>query len=515
MGKRSPSPPSPAESANAQAQANRINQITPFGNLTFSGPNRNTATTTLSGGLRNILDQQLTAQREAATRANQLGNVVLGQTGRPNIPGSVNYSGPGTSGLLDALKSFGGELNSLPGVTGTRGVLNAERAFSSGLGALGGVPEFTDPTQGAIRRQRQRFNVGLSRLGEVPEFNDPTGDALARALTQFNTEVGELGDLPEFQTTAFDRERIEDAVFDRGRRLLDPVQEQQREQLQSRLANQGLPQAGGAYNDEFNRLGQQQDLALADLADRAILLGGQESDRVFGQDLGAFQAALQGRGQGVQEALGGLGARTGVAGQQFGQALQDYGADLTGRQQSVNEITGRLGSNLQALGQQFGQNLQGFGANLGARQQAVNELQQSFANSLSGQAQRFGQTFANRQQGLQEALARYGTRAGNQQQRFDQSLANFNIDNQQRQQNIERELLRRQIPLNEMQALLGLSQTQQPSFFGPGQIDVVGPAALQSQVAQQNAANRGGLFGSLIGLGGQLGGAGILAGLFG
>lgn len=445
MGKSSPSPPSPQQSAQAQAQANRINQITPFGNLTFSGPDRNTATTTLSPVLRATLSQEQAAQYEAAKRANQLGNVVLGQSGAPNIQGAIGFGAPeGNRNLLAALRNFRGDLSGLPGVTGT----------------------------GEIGSAIDTFRQSVGRLGS-PEFNGaaPANQALAQALGQFNSEVGALGDLPQFSTTAFDRNRIEDALFDRGRRLLQPQQEAQREALQSQLANQGLPQGQEAYRDEFNRLGQQQDLAFADLADRAILLGGQESDRVFGQDLGAFQAQLQGRGQGFQEALGGLGARSGVIGQQFGQGLQEFGADLARRQNLFGEIN------------------------------------QEFANRLGAQGQQFGQEFGLRQQGLQEALSLLGAEQGIQQQRFGEAAQRFGIASQQRQQNIERELLQRQVPLNELQALLGLAQTQQPSFFAPGNVDVLGAQALQQQAYQNQAANRGGLFGSLIGAGGLLGGA--------
>lgn len=69
MGKSSPSPPSPERTAQAQAEANRIDQFTPFGNLVFSGPNRNTATTTLSPGQQAILDLMESGQIGLGQRA--------------------------------------------------------------------------------------------------------------------------------------------------------------------------------------------------------------------------------------------------------------------------------------------------------------------------------------------------------------------------------------------------------------------------------------------------------------
>ena len=77
------------------------------------------------------------------------------------------------------------------------------------------------------------------------------------------------------------------------------------------------------------------------------------------------------------------------------------------------------------------------------------------------------------------------------------------IANQQRQREIaERTALRGQ-QFNELSALLGGQQIQQPSFFAPGSVDVTGAYGAQ-MAAQQNAynqamanqrANMGGLFG--------------------
>lgn len=71
MGKSSPSPPDPARLSEAQAQANRIDQFTPFGNLVFSGPTRSVATTTLSPDQQAILDLMQTGQIGLGQRAAQ------------------------------------------------------------------------------------------------------------------------------------------------------------------------------------------------------------------------------------------------------------------------------------------------------------------------------------------------------------------------------------------------------------------------------------------------------------
>ncbi len=62
MGKKDPATvetPDPYDVARADARFNRIDQITPYGNLTYSGPDRNIATLSLGDELQNIFDQRL------------------------------------------------------------------------------------------------------------------------------------------------------------------------------------------------------------------------------------------------------------------------------------------------------------------------------------------------------------------------------------------------------------------------------------------------------------------------
>lgn len=79
MGKSSPSSPDPADTVAAQAQANRINQFTPFGNLVFSGPDNSTATTTFSPEQQGILDLLQSGQLGLGQRAvGQIGGLPQG-----------------------------------------------------------------------------------------------------------------------------------------------------------------------------------------------------------------------------------------------------------------------------------------------------------------------------------------------------------------------------------------------------------------------------------------------------
>ena len=85
-----PAPPDPQKLIAQQAQVNRINQTTPFGNLTFSGPNRSDASLALSPQFQALLD----AQSGFGTQAAQRGQQFLGQTQfNPAMPQDVSQIG--------------------------------------------------------------------------------------------------------------------------------------------------------------------------------------------------------------------------------------------------------------------------------------------------------------------------------------------------------------------------------------------------------------------------------------
>ena len=189
------------------------------------------------------------------------------------------------------------------------------------------------------------------------------------------------------------------------------------------------------------------------------------------------------------------------------QNLADRGIPITSDpyNQAVNRLENQQNEQLQRLAQQ---------STLAAGQEAdrlVNQARQSRAQQFAERAAQgeFGlgaqqQAFTQAGQNVQLAnLAR-------QQQVADQLLSN-QIANEQRQREIaERTALRGQ-QFNELSALLGGQQIQQPSFFAPGSVDVTGAYGAQ-MAAQQNAynqamANQRANMGGLFGLAGSLGSA--------
>ena len=426
---RPPPPPDPREIAQTEAEFNRIDQFTPFGSLEFSGPNRTVATQTLSPELQGLFDQRLQSDSallgSALERQNLLSNqpIDLSQFGPIqsdiNTRG-INFQGPQFSGLP--------QLNA-PNLRGVGQGPNLQQGVSSPFDIQG------------------RADVGLdtSGLPNIPQ--DPN---------QFRGDV-------------------ESAVFERGRALLDPVFADQQRALDQRLANQGLPRSGEAVDREQTRFGDIRGRAFADLANQAVITGGQEASRSLGDILAA-------RGAGFGEQV--TGANLGLAGGQF--------------------------ANLAAG--------QGFGQNLAAGQFGNQAQQQGFQNQLTGAGfnNQMGLLGLGANQGIRgqftgEELAR--SQGMNQASMQNLALQQQLLQNQNaaRSQGLAEEQGVRGNQFNELAAMLGLQQVQPPqlsSFFSPGQANVTGAfgleqQALQNQFNAENQQNQG-LLGGLFGLGGSL-----------
>lgn len=418
MGKSAdvPEGPDPGQIVDKQAKVNRINTYTPFGSLVYSdtdkGPNTQ-VTMNMSPEQQQLLSGQqqvgISALRNALNVAGQIPQSALSFEGLPS-----QVSGIDTSGMtpFQQLQSRSGELQ--------RGLPSRSGQLTMGV----------DPRTDEVQR-----NIAFEGLQGLPGLNDFGGE----------------------------RQRVEDAMFGRTSRLLAPEFQQQEERLAQQLANQGLPIGSEAFNEEMNRFQTQRDQTMADLADRAVMAGGQEQSRLFGQ-------ALTARGQQFGERMGAGQFANTATGQAFQQALAGAG----------------FGN--QAVGQAFGQDL-------GAGQ---------FRNQSTQLAQGLDQGSVDTNR---------ATRAA----QLQEALAQAQLQNQARQQGITERLTERAMPFQELASLQGLApppQTPQMQMGGTP-VDVSGPyqadANRRAQIAASNSAASGGLFGNLLGLGGSLGGAYILS----
>lgn len=157
-----------------------------------------------------------------------------------------------------------------------------------------------------------------------------------------------LPDLPGINDFGEERSRVESAFFDRALGLLDPAFERDRSLLEGRLGARGIPVGSETERLSFQPLLENRQRGLNQAAQDAILAGGQEQSRLFGQ-------ALQGRQQLGQEALTErqqpLAEIAALLGQQGFQNPTSFGptpVDVLG----ANQLASNQGLSLYGLGQQ-------------------------------------------------------------------------------------------------------------------------------------------------------------------
>ena len=376
MGKSSPTPPpapNPDELINAQADANRITQFTPQGNLLFGylgdqGQFIQGVTPDDDGRYQAAAFTQETpfqAQMRAATEGTGLGlgNLAFGRvTGR-----TVIGQNPDGTPIFQDDPDFQNPFRTSPTLSGVS------------------AAQDIDPTANL-----QAFNQNISTDAALPSALSTEG------LTALQSD-------PE----AF-RSGIEQTLFNRQLGLLQPEFTRQREQLETNLVNRGIPITSDPYNQAINRLETQQGEQLQRLAQQATLAAGQESDRLVNQ-------ARQNRAMefGERAATGEFG----LARQQqaFGQDAANVQLQNAARQQ---QIADQLLSNQIAQQQRRreiaernalrGQNFNELAALLGGPQiqqasffaPGAIDTQGAFAAQQAAQQNAFNQAMANRQANL-------------------------------------------------------------------------------------------------------------------
>lgn len=229
-----------------------------------------------------------------------------------------------------------------------------------------------------------------------------------------------------------------------------------REGVNSQLAAAGIPVGSEAWKREQERLDRQQ----TDSRYQAELAASTAASQQFGQDL-----ALRGQEIGAQ-------------GQRFGQTTAN-------RQLTADEQSQAFSEAINARRLSSGEQSQEFGQQANNRQMATGE-----------QSQAFGQSQAGRQQSVAEG------------QIAQQTSSDI------RRQMIAEELAKRQLPLNEISALMSGSQVSNPfsQISGYQGGPVVQPSPLfqagqsqfgaQQDVYNQDVASQNALLQGLFGLGG-------------
>ena len=375
MGKRAPSPPpvpDPNELINAQSNANRITQFTPYGNLLFGSvgdQGQFVQGAVPEDGQAAAFTQEtpFQAQLRAATEGTGLG---LGNLAFDRVTGRTGVGqNPDGSPIFQDDPDFQNPFRTAPTLSGV--------SAAQDIDPTTGLPAFTSTISSPVDLPTGLDTAGLTALQSDPE--------------------------------AF-RSNIEQTLFNRQLGLLQPEFTQQREALEQNLADRGIPITSQGYNDAVNRLETQQGEQLSRLAQQATLAAGQESDRLvnqarqaraqeFGERAAAGEFGLARQGQGFSQAaanaqLANAARQDAIANQLLSnqianQQRQREIAERTAlRSQNFNELAALLGGPQVQQASFFAPgaiDTQGaFGAQMAAQQNAFNQAQAARSADLGG-----------------------------------------------------------------------------------------------------------------------------------
>ena len=497
------------DAARATAAANKVNQVTPYGNLTYTanptkdayGNTLYTATTTLSPAQQQILNQQNTLNsgllgtaQSGLTYANQvLSSPGVDMSALPAIDSSAMSNLPALQSNVN-----GGQYATGYGVQNATGnVANPSLQTSTGANQLaGGTVNNPNVASGLNLAGNPKMLSSINSAGNIQNAINTSG------LPSYGIDPGQT---------------YSDAIMKR----LQPQIAQQSAQSDAQLANQGIARGTEAYNNAKRDLTQGQNDMLTSAIINGMNTGLQANQQQFGQNA-AQQAAInnaqaQGFGQNAQQASfqnaanqQGYNQALGL-GQFYNQAAgQQFGQNLSAQQlanQAANQNNALAQSNAQFANQaantQFGQNLSAQQlANQAAAQNTGNAANlAAFQNQAVGQ--QFNQGLANAQLGNQANL-----------QGFNQQLQNAQLQNTAQQQGFTQAAYNQMQPINVINALRSGTQVTSPQFTNtPLQAQTAGPdllgAASQGYNAQLGAVNAnnaatGNFMGGLMGLGGAI-----------
>lgn len=343
------------DTSRANARINRVNQFTPYGNLTY---------TQKQPGTFDQAGYDAAMQAYNASRQGTPASTTSGMAGYGAEGGEYSATTPGTTGQQGQAPTR--EQFMSPGsdewearITLTpeqQALLDQDNRIKSQLGAAAesGIARVTnamgqpfDTSQMAAFREVPQGG-GAPTPGGAESYN-PAAANYTRNIQGGNIQTR----LPNSDYGA-QRTSVEEAILSR----VNPQLQRDRQMLDQRLANQGIMPGSEAYNtaiDEANR-------AAVDARYQAVLAGGQEQSRLAGLDLQAGQFANQAQQQGFAQGATNAALNNSVNDTQFNQGLS-----------AINQ---RNQANQQNYAQGLASNNQNFQQQLAASQMTAQQRQQ-------------------------------------------------------------------------------------------------------------------------------------------
>lgn len=545
MGKKS-APPPPDYAAIAQQQGqenrdtaqfnaalNRVNQVTPYGNLTWAkigggfdqagydaamrnwDLDPNDPNDTRMDGISRLRGVAAPSRSQFTTPETWTQTIALSPTQQKLQEGQDRLS----QSYLDTANSAVGRVAAAMATPfDTSKLRDPSYMGAGGTSATVNVPYKDIGTGPALQQigqggSMQRVGAGPQFTTQLPEVAQlPRGPQLSAAgggSIQRTFDTSGVRALPGTIDDA-SRKRVEEALMSR----INPQYQADEQALRTRLLNSGIEVGTDAYNREMANFSQR----LNDARMQAVLAGGQEESRQVGL-LQALQA------QEFDQAY-----RKGKFGQDADVAMASNA--LQASQINNNAELARYTAMLAGQNQQFTQGLAA--ANFGnqwGQQDFQNRLAAAGANNSATQAEsqdqlaRFGLNGTLAQQAFQNRLtgAQFANNAADQatqrQMQIDQltnamALANNQYNNSASQQALQQQAYLRQLPLNEINALRTGAQVQGPQFgsyytANAGAAPIMDAGIAQGNANAQLAAQQQSGFNSFLGGMAQLGSAWI------
>lgn len=500
------------------------NIISPYGNQTVTWDMSNpdmptpTITQTLTPDAQAALTAQQRVQREFADLGSQgVANAqkILGtpfdyqgpgiQTSFDKGPG-LNY-GPkmGEYGMAQGVDAnqFGQNRGVNAGDYGQAGSVNADAYGRAGSVNAANYGQSRGINYGDFEQARSigAGDFGLANAINANEFGLASGMRDQKyGQAQRNLNLSGVSNMPVNAGMTGQQ-----AILQR----LAPQMERQREGLRTQLVNQGFRPGTEAYNRAMEQQGQQENDMFTQAAMQGIGLDMSANQQGFGQAATAAGLYNQGLGQDFGQGLAALQTSNQAIGQNFGQGLssqqqknaavsQNFGQGLQAQQlrnQSIDQnmrnalmaqnsqndaINQNFGRDVtsqqltnQSIGQNFGQGVtaqqlsnqavgQNFGQGVTAQQMQNDAINANFGNAMS--AQGMNNSAINQNYGQAGNIAGLYNSAAAQQ--YNQNMQGAQFGNMASDQALARALQLRSQPLNEITALMGASQIQNPQFQG-------------------------------------------------
>ncbi len=311
--------------ARAATDANRVNQITPYGNLTYThnpvaggSPDSGwTSTVTLSPDQQKLLDAQ---------NQSQTGLAGLQNTALQNVQGTM------------------GQPMSTKGVTPLQGNVAAGQMQHS-LGDTGSVQTQLSGLNGG------QGNISLNGVDQVDNRSIPNPDEAYR-------------------------QQYQNAVYGQQAQYLDPQFEQSKKAFDAQMANQGLVPGGEAYNAAAQNYNDAKQKAYSNAQMQAITGGLGAEQAQFGMGMQSNQQRNANQAQQFGQSAAQTGAANQAAQLQSQNAIaQGQFANQAQSQQFQNALLAAQFGN-QATGQEFTQGLAN--ANLGNQANQLGMQNQSY-----------------------------------------------------------------------------------------------------------------------------------------